>query len=175
MRKILSLFLLLTTAACQTSDDVNTSNQPEVADERGPEPIFSKAYETCLKEKIAIKTLSDEDFEECSKLLPPKKEEATSCFGLRPVEVNTVILTHIGEIRECYSEELKAGNDAKGQVDTSFVIDKDGHIKNLVMVKNEIGTAFGVCVSQVLEEMRFPKPCDGKDVKVNYPFKFSQT
>ena len=78
------------------------------------------------------------------------------------------------EIERCWEQTL-AGTDkpVDGKLQTHFVITPAGTVKQPKVVKK--GTtlkdpALHKCVETVLSTMVFPKPPDGKDHPVEYPF-----
>ena len=78
------------------------------------------------------------------------------------------------EIERCWEQTL-AGTDkpVDGKLQTHFVITPVGSVKQAKVVKK--GTtlkdpALHRCVETVLSTMLFPKPPDGKDHPVEYPF-----
>jgi hypothetical protein len=78
------------------------------------------------------------------------------------------------EIERCWEQTL-AGTDkpVDGKIQTHFVITPVGSVKQAKVVKK--GTtlkdpALHKCVETVLSTMLFPRPPDGKDHPVEYPF-----
>ena len=78
------------------------------------------------------------------------------------------------EIERCWEQTL-AGTDkpVDGKLQTHFVITPVGSVKQAKVVKK--GTtlkdpALHKCVETVLSTMLFPRPPDGKDHPVEYPF-----
>ena len=91
-----------------------------------------------------------------------------------PLSIQTVVAFYAPQIQGCYEETL-AVKDKKieGKLMTSFVITPEGSVKKPLMVKK--GTTLQDprlhdCVVAVLGTMWFPKPPDGKDHPIEYPF-----
>ncbi len=89
--------------------------------------------------------------------------------------IKAVVSYHQPQIQACYEEAL-AGQGSKvfeGKLLTSFVITGEGLVKNAKVEKK--GTTLKdpklhECVVAVLSAMTFPKPVDGKDHPIEYPF-----
>jgi len=78
------------------------------------------------------------------------------------------------EIERCWEQSL-AGTDkpVDGKIQTHFIITPEGTVRQPKVVKK--GTtlkneALHRCVETVLSTMTFPRPPDGKDHPVEYPF-----
>jgi len=74
------------------------------------------------------------------------------------------------KIAYCYESELLARPTIEGQVAVSFLISGSG------TVMSSTGAGFdgkvASCVASVIKHIEFPKPTDGGQVQVNYPFTF---
>ena len=88
--------------------------------------------------------------------------------------IKKVVAFHQPKIQTCYEETL-AGKDkaVEGTLKTSWVITADGMVKSAKIVKK--GTTLKEqklhdCVVAVLSAMNFPKPPDGKDQPIEFPF-----
>jgi hypothetical protein len=88
--------------------------------------------------------------------------------------VRRVMAAHRDEIQSCYEETL-AGKDkpVEGQIMTSFVITGEGTVKRVRVLKK--GTSLNDqklhdCVVSTLSSLSFPKPPDGRDYPIEYPF-----
>jgi len=88
--------------------------------------------------------------------------------------VQQVILYHRAQIQECYEDHLATkSKKVEGKLMTSFTITGRGLVKDAKVLKK--GTTLkdkGLhdCVVSVLMSMSFPKPPDGKDQPIEYPF-----
>ena len=91
-----------------------------------------------------------------------------------PLSIQTVVAFYAPQIQGCYEETLAAKDKAvEGKLMTSFIITPEGTVKKPVVVKK--GTTvkdprLHDCVISVLGTMAFPKPPDGKDHPIEYPF-----
>ncbi len=88
--------------------------------------------------------------------------------------IRTVVSYHQPQIQSCYEETL-AGRDkvVEGKLQTSFVITGEGLVKNARVEKKNTTLReprLHECVVAVLSAMTFPKPIDGKDHPIEYPF-----
>lgn len=91
-----------------------------------------------------------------------------------PLSIQTVVTWYAPQIQGCYEETL-AGKDktVEGKLMTSFIITPDGLVKKPLVLKK--GTTIKDprlhdCVAAVVGSMAFPKPPDGKDHPIEYPF-----
>ncbi len=91
-----------------------------------------------------------------------------------PDSIQQVILHQKGKIQECYEDTMATkSKKVEGKLMTSFIITDQGLVKNAKVEKK--GTTLkdkGLhdCVVSVLTAMTFPKPPDGKDHPIEYPF-----
>jgi hypothetical protein len=106
------------------------------------------------------------------KQAPPELDVSRMPFT--PDSVQQVILHHKGDIQECYEEHMASkSKKVEGKLMTSFIITGGGLVKDAKVQKK--GTTLkdkGLhdCVVSVLSAMSFPKPPDGKDHPIEYPF-----
>jgi hypothetical protein len=103
---------------------------------------------------------------------PPELDVSRMPFT--PDSVQQVIAHNKGKIQECY-EDTMAGKSKKveGKLMTSFTISPQGLVKDAKVERK--GTTLkekGLhdCVVAVLTSMSCPKPPDGKDHPIEYPF-----
>lgn len=91
-----------------------------------------------------------------------------------PDSIMKVISYHQDEIQSCYEETLAVKEKpVAGKLMTSFTITPTGLVKGAKVVKK--GTTLHEpklhdCVVAVLSAMTFPKPPDGTDHPVEFPF-----
>ena len=113
--------------------------------------------------------------------LPPGVGTATPARGTGPEKLpftpdtlRETVKAKQPEIERCWEQTL-AGTDkpVDGKIQTHFIITPEGTVRQPKVVKK--GTtlkdpALHRCVETVLSTMVFPKPPDGKDHPVEYPF-----
>lgn len=94
-----------------------------------------------------------------------------------PDSIKQVVLHYQPKIQGCYEDHLSMKGGQKkapeGQVKTSFVITPDGIVKNAKVDKKGSSLKdpqLHDCVVAVLSTMTFPKPPDGKDRPIEFPF-----
>lgn len=91
-----------------------------------------------------------------------------------PDSIQQVILHHRQKIQACYEDTLvEKDKKVEGKLMTSFTITAQGLVKNAKVQKK--GTTLKDsnlhdCVVAVLTSMNFPKPPDGRDYPIEYPF-----
>jgi hypothetical protein len=105
----------------------------------------------------------------------PRTTPAPETMPFNQDTIRTLVRTKQPEIERCWEQYL-AGQDVKaadGKIQTKFVITPVGSVRNATVVKK--GTTVKSpelhrCVTTVLSTLTFPKPPDGKDHPVEYPF-----
>ena len=91
-----------------------------------------------------------------------------------PDSIAQVVRSHQPDIQDCYERMLAARQEKlQGRLMTHFVITPTGSVSGAQVEKR--GTtlqdkALHSCVVGVLGKLRFPKPPDGKNHPVEYPF-----
>ncbi|QSQ15612.1 AgmX/PglI C-terminal domain-containing protein [Myxococcus landrumensis] len=106
----------------------------------------------------------------------PAKSDAPDVARMpfTPDSIRQVVAYNQGRIQECYEDHM-AEKDKKveGRLATTFTIDANGLVKGAKVVKK--GSTLKDpnlhdCVVAVLSSMTFPKPPDGVDHPIEYPF-----
>ncbi|HZI16857.1 MAG TPA: AgmX/PglI C-terminal domain-containing protein [Myxococcus sp.] len=106
----------------------------------------------------------------------PAKSEAPDVARLpfSPDSIRQVVLYHQPRIQECYEDFLvEKDRKVEGRLLTAFTIDANGLVKDAKVVKKSStlkDPALHDCVVAVLTSMTFPKPPDGADRPIEYPF-----
>lgn len=91
-----------------------------------------------------------------------------------PESIKKVMAFYQPQIQGCYEETLASKKKAvEGTLNTAFVITGEGGVKNAKILKKGSSlrdeTLHG-CVVAVLSSMSFPKPPDGADHPIEFPF-----
>lgn len=104
----------------------------------------------------------------------PARGSSPEKLPFTPDTIKETVRAKQPEIERCWEQTL-AGTDkpVDGKLQTHFVITPVGSVKQAKVVKK--GTtlkdpALHKCVETVLSTMLFPRPPDGKDHPVEYPF-----
>jgi len=104
----------------------------------------------------------------------PARGSAPEKLPFTPDTLRETVKAKQPEIERCWEQSL-AGTDkpVDGKIQTHFIITPEGTVRQPKVVKK--GTtlkdpALHRCVETVLSTMVFPKPPDGKDHPVEYPF-----
>ena len=104
----------------------------------------------------------------------PARGSSPDKLPFTPDTIKDIVRAKQPEIERCWEQTL-AGTDkpVDGKLQTHFVITPVGSVKQAKVVKK--GTtlkdpALHRCVETVLSTMLFPRPPDGKDHPVEYPF-----
>ena len=104
----------------------------------------------------------------------PARGSGPEKLPFTPDSIREIVRSKQPDIERCWEQTL-AGTDkpVDGKIQTHFVITPVGSVKQAKVVKK--GTtlkdpALHKCVETVLSTMLFPRPPDGKDHPVEYPF-----
>jgi len=104
----------------------------------------------------------------------PARGSSPEKLPFTPDTIKQIVRAKQPEIERCWEQTL-AGTDkpVDGKLQTHFVITPVGSVKQAKVLKK--GTTLKDptlhrCVETVLSTMLFPKPPDGKDHPVEYPF-----
>lgn len=106
----------------------------------------------------------------------PAKSEGPDVERLpfTPDSIKQVVTHHQPRIQECYEDHLAEKNKkVEGRLMTAFTIDANGLVKSAKVVKKSStlkDSGLHDCVVAVLSSMTFPKPPDGADHPIEYPF-----
>ena len=104
----------------------------------------------------------------------PAKGSSPEKLPFTPDTLRDVVRAKQPEIERCWEQTLASTDKPmEGKLQTHFVITPEGTVKQPKVVKK--GTTLKSeplhrCVETVLSTMTFPKPPDGKDHPVEYPF-----
>jgi hypothetical protein len=105
---------------------------------------------------------------------PERKGPDVSKMSFSPDNIKAVVAFYQPQIQQCYEETLATKDKAvEGVLKTNFVVDPNGIVKKASIVKK--GTTLKDprlhdCVITVLSSMQFPKPPNGKNQPIDYPF-----
>ena len=104
----------------------------------------------------------------------PQKGSGPEKLPFTPDTIREVVKAKQPDIERCW-EQVLAGEEKpqEGKLQTHFVISPAGTVRGAKVLKK--GTtvknqALHRCVETVLSTMVFPKPPDGKDHPIEYPF-----
>jgi len=100
---------------------------------------------------------------------PPKPTEPPKEGTIDAEAVRNVVRARNKQAQRCYEEALRKDPTLKGTVLVTFVIDLDGHAKD--MKAEGLTTELQECVMKPLPKLTFPKP-QGGPVTIKFPFKF---
>jgi hypothetical protein len=107
---------------------------------------------------------------------PPARSEAPDVERLpfTPDSIRQVVTHNQGRIQECYEDHMaEKEKKVEGRLLTAFTIDANGLVKGARVVKKSStlkDPGLHDCVVAVLSSMTFPKPPDGADHPIEYPF-----
>lgn len=105
-----------------------------------------------------------------SALAGPGAEEATVHGSLDKEVIRRVIRQHLGEVKQCYEDQLKKDPSLAGRVMARFTIGADGKVTESGIEETSLKSpACEKCIADAVRGWEFPKPRGGK-VVVSYPF-----
>lgn len=103
-------------------------------------------------------------------LAGPGTEGATVEGSLDKEVIRRVIRQHLGEVKQCYEEQLKKNPNLAGRVMARFTIGPDGKVTDSSIQETTLSNlACEKCIADAVRGWEFPKPRGGK-VVVSYPF-----
>ena len=93
--------------------------------------------------------------------------------GLTKEEVGQVIHQHMGEVRACHESAILYKPNIGGKVQIQFVINPQGRVKSASVQNSTVPDSFlQECILKKIPGWTFPKPRNGINVSVSYPFLF---
>ncbi|NBD11157.1 MULTISPECIES: AgmX/PglI C-terminal domain-containing protein [Corallococcus] len=106
----------------------------------------------------------------------PKKDDGldVSRLPFTPDSIRQVMAHHMPRIQECYEDHMvEKDKKVEGKLLTTFTITADGTVRSAKVDKHGStlkDAGLNDCVVAVLSSMDFPKPPDGRDHPIEYPF-----
>jgi TonB family protein len=106
---------------------------------------------------------------------PPAPPPAAKVQGaLDRAEIGRVVARHANEVKWCYETELAKNPHLAGRVDVRFTIEATGTVSDSAVESSTLGNAtVETCIARAVRRWEFPKPADGKQVIVTYPFQLT--
>lgn len=104
----------------------------------------------------------------------PPKATISIRGGMSREAVLQVVNTHLDEIRDCYERELLHSPGLTGKIVLEWLIREDGSVGYVKVGFTNIGRSsdLHLCVQAQVRTWKFPKPTDGHEVVVAFPFLF---
>jgi hypothetical protein len=105
---------------------------------------------------------------------PEEKAPEAAQLPFGPDSISQVVAAHQADIQDCYEKTLAARDEKlQGRLMTHFVITPAGSVSGAQVERR--GTTLKdkdlhACVVGVLGKLRFPKPPDGKNHPIEFPF-----
>jgi TonB family protein len=88
--------------------------------------------------------------------------------------VRRIVRAHINEVRACHNAGLTMNPRLAGRVVVDFTITGTGKVAVVTVAETTVAdTKVGECIAKAVKRWTFPKPPDGGNVTVNYPFSLS--
>ena len=144
--------------------------------EKAPAKGSSKTMKGLVKDAVTTSGPATDSLDGGAPTPPPRPEGYPDIDKLpfTPLSIQNVVTFFAPKIQGCYEETLAGKQKAvEGKLLTSFTITPAGLVKKPLVVKK--GTTLKdpklhECVVAVIGTMQFPKPPDGKDHPIEYPF-----
>jgi hypothetical protein len=104
----------------------------------------------------------------------PEDGPDVSKLPFTPDSIKQVVSYHQPKIQGCYEDHIaNKKKPPEGTIKTSWVISADGLVKNAKVDRKASALkdqGLADCVVAVISSMTFPKPPDGKDRPIEFPF-----
>lgn len=94
--------------------------------------------------------------------------------GLSSDVIVEVFRKHQPEIRYCFERELSKEPELQGEVEVMLIVNGAGAVDKSTTTRDTVGDTgiVGHCLAQRIRRWQFPKPDDGGQVVVTYPWAF---
>jgi hypothetical protein len=104
----------------------------------------------------------------------PPKATISIRGGMSREAVLQVVNAHLDEIRDCYERELLHSPGLTGKIVLEWLIREDGSVSYAKVAFTNIGHSsdLHLCVQAQVTAWKFPRPTDGHEVVVTFPFLF---
>lgn len=104
----------------------------------------------------------------------PPKATISIRGGMSREAVLEVVNAHLDEIRDCYERELLHSPGLTGKIVLEWLIREDGSVSYAKVAFTNIGHSsdLHLCVQAQVATWKFPKPTNGHEVLVTFPFLF---
>lgn len=94
--------------------------------------------------------------------------------GLDASIIQQIVEERLSEVRYCYENALLSNPKLSGKLETSWTIQADGSVSNLVSQSEDVmASNLHNCIKERIVLWKFPQPKGGGVVHVKYPFVFS--
>lgn len=154
-------------------DDVALWSSSALSD--NPDSAWGIVYYSAM---VGSNKKSGKFYARCVKEMDLKEEsvshETPVIMGaLNKCTIDSYVRKSIGEIRQCYENELAKDRKLAGRVVINFIISASGNVSSAKVQRTTMGSAeVENCVAGVIKKIKFPAPKGGGIVIVNYPFVF---
>ncbi len=94
--------------------------------------------------------------------------------GMSREAVLKVVTAHLDEVRDCYERELLHNPGLSGKILMEWLIKKNGKVRYAKIKFTNIGHSADIhnCIQAQIVTWKFPKPTNGQEVVVTFPFMF---
>jgi len=94
--------------------------------------------------------------------------------GLDPEVIRQVVRRHMAQLKRCYEQALQRDPTLSGKLNVEFVISPTGSVSS-ARIGSATAASGGLetCVTSQVRSWAFPRPRNGQEVEVAYPFVFN--
>lgn len=128
----------------------------------------------CAALWLAVPALAQDDAQDKAPVNGEQQPLDVEKLPFTPDSIRMVIERAQPQIQGCYEEFLAARKKpVEGSIKTKFTITPQGLVKKALVVREGttlFNTKLHACVTQVLTALTFPKPADGRDYPIEFPF-----
>ena len=104
----------------------------------------------------------------------PTDPEPESEPPLSRDEIRLVVRAKLPEVRACFDAGLVSEPTLEGRVALRFTIDAGGRVRAPEVVEDQLASSqVATCLIAALEHWQFPRPREGRELTIVYPFHFT--
>lgn len=179
-----SAFILLFACACASNDGASNAAHPGEPVDAEPEVARRSATAEATAAEVTATASAPEPAarpEAVGSASPSASSAAaSSAVDSSPATatatdreaVQKIVRQNFGRIRFCYENALRKTPDLKGKVAATFTIGAAGDVTDAAASSTISDREMIECITKVIRGLSFPKPKDGKPVRITYPFVF---
>ena len=96
-----------------------------------------------------------------------------SLLPFTPDSIKQVVVSYQPQVQSCHEEAMAGAKPIEGRVQIAFTISPEGFVKSVKADKKAStikDARLQDCLVTVVSAMTFPKPPDGKDHPIEFPF-----
>jgi len=91
-------------------------------------------------------------------------------------KIRDVVVAHLKDVKACYEEQIKKGDQSSGQIDLQWQINDQGQVTQ-VKANKKTSTYKNIqaqnCISEEIKSLKFPPAAPHQSMTITYPFNFA--